>query len=54
LRALGPDDALPLRSQIETVLRDGAHREAAAGIAREMAAMPTLDSVVGELFACHD
>jgi UDP:flavonoid glycosyltransferase YjiC (YdhE family) len=51
LRGLGPDDVAPLRAAIEDVLHQPAYREAAQGIAAEMAAMPTLDQVVEPLLA---
>jgi UDP:flavonoid glycosyltransferase YjiC (YdhE family) len=49
LRTLRPEDALALRGAVERVLDNPSFRRAAARIAGEMAAMPTLDDVIAEL-----
>jgi UDP:flavonoid glycosyltransferase YjiC (YdhE family) len=49
LRSLGPEHVAPLRASIEQVLGDPSYRAAAAGIAAEIAATPTIDEVVGRL-----
>jgi UDP:flavonoid glycosyltransferase YjiC (YdhE family) len=51
LRGLGPADVDPLREAIERVLAEPAYRRAAKRIAAEMAEMPTVDEVVGELIS---
>ncbi len=49
VRGLGPQDVAPLRASIEQVLAEPAYRRAAAGIAAEIAATPTIDEVVERL-----
>jgi UDP:flavonoid glycosyltransferase YjiC (YdhE family) len=49
LRASRPQDARTIRAAIEEVLDNPAYRRAAMRIADEMAAMPTLDEVIGRL-----
>jgi UDP:flavonoid glycosyltransferase YjiC (YdhE family) len=50
LRSLGPDDVAPLRERIELLLGEPSYRRAAEGIADEIAALPTLDDVLQQLF----
>jgi UDP:flavonoid glycosyltransferase YjiC (YdhE family) len=52
LRSLGPADIAPLRAAVERVLTDPAYRDAAEGVAHEMASVPTLEQVLHDL--CHD
>lgn len=49
LRGLGPQDVAPLRTSIERVLGEESYRQAARGIATEIAGMPTLDELVERL-----
>ena len=49
LRALHLQDAVALRAAIEHVLNTPTYRRAAACIAEEMAAMPSLDDVIAQL-----
>lgn len=49
LRGLGPQHVAQLRAAIEAVLGTPDYRRAAGRIAAEMAAMPTVDEVVGRL-----
>lgn len=51
LRGLGPDDVAPLRAAIANVLGQPAYRQAAEGIAAELAAAPTLGQVAEPLLA---
>jgi UDP:flavonoid glycosyltransferase YjiC (YdhE family) len=50
LRSLGPEHVGPLRASIEQVLGEPTYRSAAARIAAEVAATPTIDEVVDRLF----
>lgn len=49
LRALTRDDVPALRDAIEQVLDEPRYRQAASRVAAEMAALPALDDVVGQL-----
>lgn len=49
LRGLGPQHVAQLRAAIEAVLSTPDYRRAAGRIAAEMAAVPTVDEVVGRL-----
>jgi MGT family glycosyltransferase len=51
VRGLGPDDVAPLRAAIANVLDQPAYRQAAEGIAAELAAAPTLGQVAEPLLA---
>ncbi len=50
LRSLGPEDAAALRTAIDQVLSTPAYHRAARRVAAEIAAMPTLDDVVKQLW----
>jgi UDP-glucoronosyl and UDP-glucosyl transferase len=47
----GPEDSARIRAALETVLDDASYRNAARGIAAEMAAMPTAGELLGEMLA---
>lgn len=48
-RLVGRKDAPQIRRAIETVLADGSCRRAAAAVAAEMAAAPTIETLLGQL-----
>lgn len=48
-RVIGRKDAAHIRQAIETVLADGSYRQAAAAVAAEMAAAPTVETLLGQL-----
>lgn len=48
-RLVSRKDAAQIRRAIETVLADGSYRQAAAAVAAEMAAAPTIETLLGQL-----
>jgi UDP:flavonoid glycosyltransferase YjiC (YdhE family) len=48
-RPVSREDAPKIRQVIETVLADGSYRQAAAAVAAEMAAAPTIETLLGQL-----
>jgi hypothetical protein len=48
-RVISRADSARIRQAIETVLADGSYRQAAAAVAAEMAAAPTIETLLGQL-----
>jgi hypothetical protein len=48
-RPVSPEDVPRIRQVIETVLADGSYRQAAQTVAAEMAAAPTIETLLGQL-----